>query len=301
MSSIFIFGAGASYGSGSCFPGQPPLGRDLLTAMRKAGGIASTIEGDLLKEFNDDPEKGMVRFFQERNEDTAQLLREMAAFLAKYEIGDDNNYLKLISKLKDKKNIYLASTNYDLLIEQAIGKAGKKIQYQGGKIEKNNIPLLKIHGSSNFIPDIDVTGISFPGNEHRTGSIIDCDIRVLTNIKAVLDYCNSDTALAPAIAMYHPDKTVLFSGRFVKEQQQHFKTETLRAKKIFIIGLKLHLSDLHIWSVLEKAKGDIYIVDRDDKAHLTWMKDTKKNNVYHIADSFESSLIRIYKLLGINK
>lgn len=299
MGVLFLFGAGASYGSGPCIPTNPPLGRDLLLRMKDEGGIASTIDGDLLECFIDDPEKGMVRFFEERNRDTTELLKQMCAYLAQFTINDGNVYVKLFNILKKRKNICVATTNYDLLIEQAICSVGRLIQYYSSERIPNNIPVLKIHGSVNFIPRAMISNIGFEISSDGNGAIFEGQIDVYDNAQKIINYCKSDTALSPAVAMYHPKKTVLHCPSFVANQQKDFNTEILRSSKIFIIGLKINPDDKHIWSGLEKTKADIYIVDRDKKATTSWVERISKKNIYHIADSFDESVMRIKSILQL--
>ncbi|WP_193130200.1 SIR2 family protein [Enterobacter hormaechei] len=299
MGILFLFGAGASFGSGPCHPSNPPLGKDLLLEMRNEGGVAGTIHGDLLEAFVQDPEKGMVKFFEERNGDTTPLLKQMSAFLAKYSISEGNLYIELINIIKKRKSITFATTNYDLLIEQAISYTGHMIQYHAQERARNNIPLLKIHGSVNFIPRANFTNCTFILPPHGKASVIDCEVDVMVDSRQIIEYCNSKTALSPAVAMYHPDKPVLHCPSFVKMQQEDFKTEIKKSSKIFIIGLKINPDDTHIWGELENCKADIHIIDIDSTATEAWKAKLKKKNIYHSANSFEKSLHVIKSILRI--
>lgn len=299
MGTLFLFGAGASFGSGPCIPSNPPLGKDLILRLREEGGIASTIQGDLLDCFIEDPEKGMVRFFKERNSDTTELLKQMSAYLAKFEVDNGNTYIKLLTMLKKRRSFCIATTNYDLLIEQAICVVGYSIQYYSSTRNKNDIPVLKIHGSVNFIPRANITNIGFEIVSDGNAAILNGPIDVYNNSKDIINYCKSDTALSPAVAMYHPKKTVLHCPSFVEMQQNEFKEEVLRSSKIFIVGLKINPDDKHIWSELEKTKADIYIVDKDKDATKSWVERIGKKNIYHIADTFEDSLMRIKNILQL--
>lgn len=299
MGILFLFGAGASFGSGPCLPTNPPLGKDLLLRMREEGGIASTIEGDLLECFIKDPEKGMVQFFEERNSDTTELLKQMCAYLAKFRISEGNTYLKLFNIIKKRKSICIATTNYDLLIEQAISSVGRFIQYYSSKRVPNNIPVLKIHGSVNFIPKVNIINGSFIIPTQGNGAIVDAPIDAYDDAESIIRYCKSNTALSPAVAMYHPKKTVLHCPSFVANQQKDFNKEIFRSSKIFIVGLKINPDDKHIWSELEKTKADIYIIDRDKEATALWIEKIHKKNIYHIADTFEESVMRIKKILQL--
>lgn len=299
MGVLFLFGAGASYGSGPCLPANPPLGRDLLLRMKEEGGIASTIEGDLLDCFINDPEKGMIKFFEERNRDTTALLKQMCAYLAKFSINDGNTYVKLFNILKKRKSICIATTNYDLLIEQAISSVGCFTQYYSSERVPNNIPVLKIHGSINFIPLANISNIEFEIPPDSNSAIIDGPIEIYDNAEKIIEYCKSATALSPAVAMYHPNKTVLHCPSLVAKQQKDFHSEISKSSKIFIVGLKINPDDKHIWSKIENTKADIYIVDRDKEATELWINRINKKNIYHIADTFEESVMRIKNILQL--
>lgn len=298
MGTLFLFGAGASFGSGPCNGGRPPLGGDLIDAMRTEGHISRTIQGEMLELFRKDPEMAMIRFSEERNSDVTNLLKEMAAALARFSIRKGNHYLELIAMIKKKKNIYLATTNYDLLIEQAIFSHRKYVQYSTNNRIHNSVSLLKIHGSCNFIPAGRVTGITFQHAPGAGGAFTDGDINIYSNQQEIINYCKSDTSLAPAVAMYHPEKPVLYCPSIVNLQQQQFKEKLKTSNKIIIIGLKINPADHHIWDELNKTKADIYIVDKQKQPVMEWKKHTAKTNIFYLSDTFENSLKPIERLLG---
>ncbi|MFS4366439.1 hypothetical protein ACIL8P_13060 [Escherichia coli] len=299
MAVLFLFGAGASFGSGPCSPSNPPLGKDLLIRMREKSGVASTIDGALLESFIADPEQGMINFFNERNCETTHLLKQMCAYLAQFRVEKENTYIKLFNLLKKRKNICMATTNYDLLIEQAICSVGCLVQYHSSKRNRNNIPVLKIHGSVNFIPVANIVNIDFELPDCENSAIFDGPIDIYNDEQDVIAYCESDSALSPAVALYHPKKSVLHCPSFVKYQQEEFRSEVERSSKIFIIGLKINPNDEHIWSEIEKTSADVYIVDKDKESTITWVNSLSKKNIYHIADTFDESIVRIKNILQL--
>ena len=125
MSSIFLFGAGASYGSGPCTPRPPPLGTQLFAELQAVGGVAATVDTDLANEFMRDFEAGMDRFRVECNIEVIKLLRDMARFFAPFEPLPGNSYLELLRVLDGtRKKAVMVTTNYDLLIEHAVVQSG---------------------------------------------------------------------------------------------------------------------------------------------------------------------------------
>ena len=92
MSTVFLFGAGASYGSGECYPKNPPLGFQLFDELQGWGGVATTADENLRDTFKKDFEAGMAEFFRTRNTDITRFLREMADYFAQFEPGTKNYY-----------------------------------------------------------------------------------------------------------------------------------------------------------------------------------------------------------------
>lgn len=294
MSSLFLIGAGASYGSGNCFPKNPPLGENFFEEFRAKGGIASTVEPDLQKLFSEDFEKAMDRFFEERNTDVTQFLREMAEYFSQFEPGDNNHYCELLEILGgDRKKATFVTTNYDLLIELAAMKQGLLVSYSGLPVPKGNIPIIKIHGSCNFLPDMgnsSIRGLGFDISGSKGGSILDTGIKVAKSRAEILDFCKKEDAIEPALAMYSPQKRVLYCKSFVEQQQKAWREEVKKAKRIYVIGLKVHPVDDHIWGELSKSKVPLYYVGGEPHDIQEWAKENNRKQVHHIANKFNEAL-----------
>lgn len=303
MSSLFLIGAGASYGSGNCHPKNPPLGEHFFEEFKANGGIATTVEPELQKLFSEDFEKAMDIFFEERNSDVTQFLREMAEYFSQFEPLDNNHYCELLEILDgDRKKATFVTTNYDLLIEFAIMKHNLLVSYSGLPVSKGNIPVLKIHGSCNFLPDMG--GMSFKGikfqidaNGSEYSPILDAGIRIARSKAEILTFCRNEDSIGPALAMYSPDKRVLYCKPFVEQQLNHWRNEVKKAKRIYVIGLKVHPVDEHIWGVLAKSKVPLYYVGGEPSDFYGWAKEHNRKNVYHIANKFNESLPVIAKHL----
>jgi hypothetical protein len=233
MSSVFLFGAGASYGSGPCYPHPPPLGADLFAALRSEGGVAASVSDDLAAAFAKDFEAGMDRFLKERNSDAPALLREMAAYFARFEPRDGNAYIELLRILgAPRKKATFVTTNYDLLIELAANYCGLRTSYTGLPVSANNIPILKIHGSCNFLPDLgggSIRRTSFATSASPSAIILDAPVRIAKSAAEVRDFCRREDSLAPALAMYSLDKRVLFCPKFIISQRRSWEASLRRA------------------------------------------------------------------------
>lgn len=302
MSSLFLFGAGASYGSGRCAPAPPPLGKDLFPALVQLGGAASRVPKDLAQLFTEDFEAGMDRFWAEHNTETTALLREMAQYFVQFEPMPNNCYEQLLHILGGvRKKAIFATTNYDLLIEHAVSRAGLLISYTGFPVEPGTVPLLKIHGSSNFLPELaggGFSGISFDLSGSESGSILECGVRVATSTYEVQQFCAKQDSIAPALAMYSPSKRVLYCRAFVEAQQAAWAASTTEASRIFVIGVRVHPVDDHIWGALAASTCPLYYVGFEPEDFVQWASSCQRKNTFTLARTFAEALPAIASKVG---
>lgn len=290
MSALFLIGAGASFGSGECIPSPPPLGGGLFSELRKQGGVASTITQPLLDVFEKDFETGMATFREERDADSTAFLREMAAYFARFEPGPENHYHRFAQIIREsRRRAVVVTTNYDLLIEQAICAGGQLITYGPPPVPPNNVSLLKIHGSANFLPDLGtntITGCTFV----NCGANVEAPVRIAQSTWEVLQFCEKEDSLAPAIALYAPGKRVLFSPGFVQKQLEAWRHEAARASVIYVIGLRVLPDDDHIWGVLASVRARLEYVGREPHEFNEWAASVNRKDAHALEESFEASL-----------
>jgi hypothetical protein len=266
----------------------------LFDELRAAGGAASEVSEDLAESFRQDFEAGMDRFWSEHNVRTSELLRDMARYFAQFEPQPGNLYVRLITVLGGtRKKAVFATTNYDLLIEHAIAQSGLLVTYDGLPVAAQNIPVLKIHGSCNFLPDMGgggIKGIGFDLSQSQGGSILEAGIRVARSAREILDFCRTEDAIAPAIAMYHPTKRVLYCRSFVQRQQATFHSAINKAARIYVIGLRVHPVDEHIWQPLAKSVAPLFFVGPEPETFVAWAQENGRKSAFCIADSFADAL-----------
>lgn len=301
MSTVFLFGAGASYGSGDCFPEPPPLGAGggLFRALQKAGGVAASINQQLSELFIKDFESGMAEFFTTRNIDVTAFLREMGAYFTQFKPGPSNLYRIVIDLLaKTKRKAVLSTTNYELLVELAINQAGYNVNYSGFSASRNTMPVLKIHGSCNFFPSehIKISNINFLVSEGF--AILNTGIRIAKNLQEVSDFYRLENSVAPAISMYARGKSVLYGPSFIAEQQKAWQLEIERASRIYVIGLRVNCADAHIWNPLKSSKAPLYYVGQSED-FIEWKEDVRRKQAYVIATTFAESIEHIKRHLKV--
>lgn len=289
MTDILVLGAGASYGSGDCLPEAPPLGARLFDALRARGGVAATVSPELAVLFAEDFERGMVAFREQRDRDTTALLREMAAFLAEFTAGPGNVYHQLVAAIREAPVWpVLVTTNYDLLIEQAVTEAGLRVAYHRPPVPTNNVSLLKIHGSCHFLPVVRgvMRGVVFDG----CGVNVEVPIRFASSRAEVKAFCATQDSLAPAVSLYAPGKDVLFSSKAVKAQQAEWQAALDTATRVFLIGLRVVEGDDHIWGALARAKPEVVYVGFEPTEFLEWAARVGLSRAHVLARTFAEAV-----------
>lgn len=278
---LFLFGAGASYGSLDCIPSVPPVGNGLFKELQAMGGVASTIKGALADQFRRDFEAGMDQFFRLRQIDVLSFLREMSLYFSKFEPGSANVYTKLIRSLDlSKYNVTLATTNYELLIEMAAGNLGMGVSYDNFAHYPITLNVLKLHGSINFLPDLGsiiVRGGHFIIEKAPQASVLGAPIKVARTIQEIRQFCQSDTPFAPAVAIYAPNKWVPICRTFIEQQQEYWKTAVYRASQIFVVGSGVHERDSHVWEPLARSFGYLTYVGPSADDFGRWAKDNNRS------------------------
>lgn len=311
MSSLFLFGAGASYGSGPCVHGgggdryveaNPPLGWGLFGELQKVGGAASIVSDRLAQVFSEDFERGMEQFLVEHNARLTEFHRDIARYLARFEPLEGNCYRKLVKVLGGRvsagtrKKVVLATTNYDLLIERAFGEFGFSYNFPA---PGTAVPILKIHGSCNFLPD--TRGMQLSGVElsYREGvELFKSQIIEADSTQEILDYCNEQDSVAPALAIYSPSKGLPYGREFVTRQQAEFHSALRQVSRVFVVGLRVHPVDEHIWEPLAASSVPLYCVDPDREAFEEWLRKSGRRNGYYLARTFEQSIPLIAHVLA---
>jgi hypothetical protein len=291
---VFLFGAGASAFIGECFPRNPPLGIDLFRELQRAGGIASTVDNELARIFDQDFELGMAEFRRLREIETIAFLREMARYFVQFEPGPESHYCALVRIVANaRRPSILATLNYDLLIESAISQQGLRVTYHGLPVPRQNIPVLKIHGSCNFLPDIAgrIRGASFDLSAAAPGSsAVNAPVRAAVNRSEVLEFCSREDSIAPAIALYAKGKQVLICPDFVRRQQDDWRREVKKASRLFVVGVRVNPEDSHIWESLRSSRGDLFYVGPHPNPFPDWAKTNGRPRAYRLANSFEGGL-----------
>jgi hypothetical protein len=296
MGWLFLFGAGASHGSGPCAPKMPPLGGRVFEELQELGGEAANVDDDLAAVFSRDFEKGMDHFYRDRKTRVSALLREMAAYFAQFEPLSGNFYVELLTTLKKaRRKATFATLNYDVILELAVRASGLRTAYHGFPVPPDNVPILKIHGSCNFWPDpaaVQFRGIVFDAAPGCDGPILEAPMRIARSSAEILRWCEHEDSIAPALALYARSKSVLYCPMFIEKQRSDWLTAVARATAVYVIGVRVHTSDHHVWDPLATTRAPIYYVGRQRDAFIDWASRRRvaKRKSYVLAESFEAAL-----------
>ncbi len=90
--------------------------------------------------------------------------------------------------------------------------------------------------------------------------------------------------------MYHSSKRVLYSAAFVKGQQDAFLASVKYASRIYLIGLRVHAVDEHIWQPLAATKSALFYVGREPEDFHRWAGENLRKSAFSIANSFAEAL-----------
>jgi len=264
--------------------------------MRARGGVAATVDEDLSALFRVNFEDGMAAFRVQRDVDTTAFIREMAQFLVTFRPGPGNFYTTLFRRLGNRlgSSVVIATTNYDLLIELALAAAGRRIKYAIGGEPGPGVPLLKIHGSANFVLD---TGVKMIGVKFANNAVnVDAPVRA-ANLHELEHYFQTEDSTAPAMALYAKGKAVLFGPGAVKQQLDEFHASIERAARIFVIGLRVNEEDTHIWTNLAATKAPVYYVSPERDRYAAWSRHCRGKR-YHLAETFAEAVRLIPSILS---
>jgi hypothetical protein len=287
---VFLFGAGAS---AFCQKYDcPPVGNKLFAKLRKHGGVAAILSNQLTSVFNRNFEDGVEQVWDTHSEYLVGILRETALYLAQFEPGPDNLYRQLVRHLiGTRTRAVLATINYDLLIELAVCAEGRKVTYHTFPVSWGNIPVIKIHGSINFLPQVSIRDIGFAigrGNTILEGA----KISVAKSPSEVIDWCLLETGIAPAMALYTKKKPVLICPDVVRFQMGQWFRALEEAKRVYVIGVHPNPDDHHIWDVLGSCRAEFFYVGPEGDQVLAWAK-ARGRTVVHFAKTFEEAVSRL--------
>ena len=290
-----MFGAGASFGSGNCSPKNPPLGKDLFLELFRLGGAFARLDERKKKVFLEQGfESGMATVANDSRQ-INPLQKELACYLSSFNTQPDNAYSRLFNKIKMVcDSLAIATLNYDLLIEQSLAHHRIAFNYNN---EKGSISLMKIHGSSNFLPELG--GLTLSGNVMiNCGTFVEgLQTNAVSSTREIGAWCsdpkNSD--ISPVLAMYAKDKRTVINKGLVERMQANYSNTLLKSSHVIIVGTKYIEHDQHVWKPISESSADILIIDPYPDSTLRWAQGIKPRRLTVLSKSFDKSVWDIAK------
>lgn len=297
MSSIIVFGAGASYGAGNIIPSRPPLGAELYTELSKNFPRSwGALPEDAKDEFEINFERGMSVIWDKYSSAVLELMRHMALYFAQFRPKQPNStpYASLASEIQQRKlneKVVAATLNYECLLELEFSHAGIEISYSLEEVPKGVIKVLKPHGSCNFIPK----GISGPKGSIQIGrgAAIDMPVQVLGSMNEVIKHVLTQ-ALPPIMCLYMEGKPTQVAAGTIKAVQKNLQDEISEAKVVVVVGVHPNPKDTYIWDSIASCAGEVGYVGPSFESFTQWTKEFRpQGNSIYLSESFESGTVQI--------
>lgn len=255
MSSVILFGAGASYGSNN--RNVPPIGDDLFFALQQFNPTGwGSLPSSITQEFQGDFENGMTKLSQTHSHAMPILQRAMAAFFFNFIPTENNLYHILAKRIKESDwRGAIATLNYERLLEISLIYEGIQ-PVVGSEVKgKNQIELCFPHGCCHLFCEgikASARGVSFSG----VGVSFDGPIKIISNLQEHNYRINND-AVPPVMSYFEPQKNTSAGVSFVRGQRERWSQLISQSRVIAAIGIRVRERDSHIWNPLKETPAKI--------------------------------------------
>ncbi|MHA1271783.1 MAG: SIR2 family protein [Candidatus Helarchaeota archaeon] len=310
MVTVFLFGAGASFGAKAVDPFPPPLGKDLYKELVKWNKDRwDSIPIEVKNRFNssDNFEDGMEVILSKYDDWIQDLWRDLACFFARYKISAqrEDSYSRLIDALveinKIKTTIF-STINYDCLLEQALKLRNNLVNYllDIQEVSRNymlefsqkKVNVIKLHGSCNFVPDERMMSGMKQYVRFRTAAKFNPIIKSIENDQ-VPTYCSGNNPLYPAMVIYTREKIAQIGGRLLERLQKLWASVIYRAETVVVIGVYPNTEDNYIWNPLASTTAKLLYIGKEEVFNK-WRSENRGSRPSKFLNShFEDSIYEI--------
>jgi hypothetical protein len=284
---VFLFGAGASYGSdpqlGIGHPSLPPLGKDLFPALVNSPEAPhwKALEGhaDLFRSLGFEKAAADLEGLGGKGSWARDL--ELAEFFSKFSISLKSNlYLRLVSAIKpalvnDAWSGAAITLNYDRLLEQAVLSRRIWPVVKGVTWYSTHVPLSEIegvfemcypHGGCQFYIGQNWLDLSGGGEVvwgHGARIVSNCGATHVLN-EDQIQFMRANHHI-PLICRYEPKKGPTVANYFIDAQQQRATELIEQAERIVVVGVFCsYPGDDHLWGALGRSNASILYIEPSD-------------------------------------
>lgn len=299
MKNIFLFGAGASYGSGQIIPEQPPCLPYLYSELKRCYPRTwGSLPKELSDKFNKDFEQGMAEMWDNYSTIIPQLMQETALYFVQFRPANfkENMYFKLLQFLIEKNKVsstILFSLNYDVVLDLCAHALNLNIDPESKTEDEETIKIIKLHGACNIIP----IGIRVSRSVKFTkGVLFGTGAKYLFDLNEVAEFCLGDNGLPPVMALIMKEKPIQVSKFILNYYQKIWHDVLDEENKIFIIGVNPNNEDKHIWNPLIATPGKIYYVGGDWERIEKWKPEFLTEPIA-VGEQFHECLSKIFDIV----
>ena len=314
----FLFGAGASKGSGSVGPYAPPVMNELFDKLAatypdewgdssRLNEYAGQFRCDFEEAFNEYVLKNSANWPPNAvpTLDMLELQRRLALYFSKFrlELPKENLYTRLLEHLRLANILdssFFATINYECLIERAARFLGLHINYCQDWSEEHVIRIAKLHGSCNFITSVDpyLRAALSGGGVHSsaTREILEPTNKLHEALAAKFRDGSSSRSNSyyPIMNQISPAKEEYLFSQDTQNARIEWEEAVKDAKTVVVIGVRYNADDGHIVNPLVVTNGRIlYVGDR--KSFEKWH--TLNEGFIHVGETFAESFDALMSFL----
>jgi hypothetical protein len=296
---VFLFGAGASYGSGNTDPERPPLMAELfdrLSGLYPAEWGSSSSRWADREQYRTNFEAAFTSSvigdppFVTNSLTLAEGLWPIARYFARFRTGVNGTdcYSTLVAALANRDRLeqaVFATLNYDCLLEQSVVADGAEVEYcirEWSAPRRGQVRILKLHGSCNFVADIDQHARAL-----LTTARVEVPIRTLwpRELDGQLASLGTRNVL-PIISQLSFGKEAVLAPVQIQRIRSHWRDAVNTGNVLVIIGAACHVQDLHVVDIVRQAPAVLYIGGDADFGAWSSLNATTE----HIGREFEAAL-----------
>ena len=272
---VFLFGAGASYGSDA--HGTPPLSIGLFDGLRQFNPHGwGAIQGDLASRFRQDFEEAMTAVAPHA---LAPLQRAMAAYFFGFRPRPPSLYLELARRItRGDWSGAACSLNYERLFELSLLPNGIQPFVGDEMIGGRGLEVCLPHGCCHIFCDA-VRGAA--GRVVLNGRMVQTSgrVSVVADLKEHAARIAQD-AFPPVMSYFEPRKPTTTGRSFIEGQRRRWKQLALSAETIAVVGVRVRPHDNHIWDPIGTTPARIIYCAGAGAAteYVAWAARTRPGN-----------------------
>ena len=232
-----------------------------------------------------------------------ELLIDLALYFGQFRIPQDlsdcySAIAASLSKRSIEASVAFGTLNYDCLLEMALAYRGIDLTYNLESGPSRRIPVWKLHGSSNFLPDLKVTkviGATFQGVQQ----FYDGPIRAV-GLNDVAKYYAGEPgnreSIPPTMSVHAPGKPSKVSQAVLEQIRREWASWAPEVETFVVVGARPILDESHVWDPVIGSRGRVFYVGGASPG-LEDLRRKISGRLHVIGSRFEDSLPRILQVI----